>query len=173
MHLARFFLRLVAVLALALPLIWMVGAALHPPGEPLPRTLRLLPEAPSFENFRRGWAVVPMTRYTINSLVVVALPLLARRGRAVLVSLACLVVVAVAVSRVLLGMHFPSDVVGAVLLGLLVALAAAPLAGTGWAAVPRPDPEDVATGPLPVIRLGRRLPPRPSGLRLVPGSRPR
>ena len=42
---------------------------------------------------------------------------------------AVLVIVAVAVSRVLLGVHYPSDVVGAILLGTLLAAVLVPVAG--------------------------------------------
>jgi undecaprenyl-diphosphatase len=42
---------------------------------------------------------------------------------------AAVVIVAVAVSRVLLGVHYPSDVVGAMLLGTLLAAVLVPVAG--------------------------------------------
>jgi undecaprenyl-diphosphatase len=100
-------------------------------------------------------------------LAVLVVPLLTRR-RWVVVTLVALVVALVGTSRVLLGVHYPSDVVGAVLLGLLVAIVLAPLAGPGWARIVRPDPEDVDTGPLPVLPFGRRLPPRPTRPRPVP-----
>ena len=61
------------------------------------------------------------------SLLVVLLPVLHRRGRAVAVVAAVALSVAVAASRVLLGVHFPSDVVGGLLAGSLVALTAAAL----------------------------------------------
>ena len=62
----------VAVLFL-LPLLWMVTAALYPPGVPLPTALRLLPERPTLENFERMWELAPLGRSTLNSLVVAAL----------------------------------------------------------------------------------------------------
>ena len=52
----------------------------------------------------------------------VAVPYLHREGRAVAVAAAALVSAAVAASRVLLGVHYPSDVVGGLLLGTLVAV---------------------------------------------------
>ena len=61
------------------------------------------------------------------SLLVVLLPVLHRRGRAVAVVAAVALSVAVAASRVLLGVHFPSDVIGGLLAGSLVALTAAAL----------------------------------------------
>jgi undecaprenyl-diphosphatase len=63
------------------------------------------------------------------SLLVLLVPVLDRQGRAVVVAAAVLVSVAVAASRVLLGVHYPSDVAGGLLLGALVAvlLAVVPL----------------------------------------------
>ncbi len=61
------------------------------------------------------------------SLLVVFYPALRRRGRAVAVVAAVALSVAVAASRVLLGVHFPSDVVGGLLAGSLVALTVAAL----------------------------------------------
>jgi membrane-associated phospholipid phosphatase len=56
------------------------------------------------------------------SLLVVVVPCLQRRGRAVAVVAAVLVSLAVAMSRVLLGVHYPSDVVGGLLAGALAAV---------------------------------------------------
>jgi membrane-associated phospholipid phosphatase len=61
------------------------------------------------------------------SLLVVLYPVLRRRGRAVGVVAAVALSVAVAASRVLLGVHFPSDVIGGLLAGSLIALTAAAL----------------------------------------------
>ena len=61
------------------------------------------------------------------SLLVVLLPVLHRRGRTVAMVAAVALSVAVAASRVLLGVHFSSDVVGGLLAGSLVALTAAAL----------------------------------------------
>ncbi|MDX1687777.1 MAG: carbohydrate ABC transporter permease [Candidatus Promineifilaceae bacterium] len=66
-------LRSVVALLFLLPLFWMVATALTPPGTPLPTSLRLLPERPTLENFGRIWEVVPLGRFTLNSLKVVAL----------------------------------------------------------------------------------------------------
>jgi multiple sugar transport system permease protein len=63
---------LVAIVFL-LPLYWMLGAALHPLGTPLPKSWQLLPPDPTFENFKRAWQLVPIGRFTLNSLLVVTL----------------------------------------------------------------------------------------------------
>jgi multiple sugar transport system permease protein len=56
-----------------LPFIWMLSAALHPVGAPLPSSLRLLTSAPTARNFLRVWNLVPLGRFTLNSLQVVLL----------------------------------------------------------------------------------------------------
>ncbi|MDX1614018.1 MAG: carbohydrate ABC transporter permease [Candidatus Promineifilaceae bacterium] len=73
----RFALRAVAAALFVLPILWMVAAALHPPGVALPRSLSLLPEDPSLATFGRVWDLVPLGRFGLNSLLVaaVAVPL--------------------------------------------------------------------------------------------------
>lgn len=56
-----------------LPLFWMVSAALLPLGRPLSQTFRLLPSAPTLENFVRIWDMVPLARFTLHSLVIAAI----------------------------------------------------------------------------------------------------
>jgi multiple sugar transport system permease protein len=72
-----FILRLLTVIIFLLPLFWMVGAALHPQGVPLPRSLHLLPERITLENFGRVWRLVPIGRFLLNSLLinVIAVPI--------------------------------------------------------------------------------------------------
>jgi len=84
--------RLVVALLFLLPLLWMAAAALHPPGVPLPRSLQLLPEQPTGRNFLRVLEIAPMLRYTLNSLVVVALavPLTLLTGSWAGLGMACL-----------------------------------------------------------------------------------
>ena len=64
---------IVVVIVFLLPLLWMVAAAFHPRGVPLPTTLRLLPESPSWSNFQRIFAIAPFGRFTLNSLLVTAI----------------------------------------------------------------------------------------------------
>lgn len=65
-------LRAAVALIFLLPLFWMVTAALHPPGVPLPVSMRLLPERPTLDNLGRIWELAPIGRYTLNSLLVIA-----------------------------------------------------------------------------------------------------
>lgn len=62
----------VAILFL-LPIFWMIAAALHPLGVPLAQELTLFSGVPTLENFGRVWQMVPIGRYALNSLLVVAL----------------------------------------------------------------------------------------------------
>lgn len=68
-----FFLRLLLAVVFLMPLFWMISAALYAPGSPLPTTIRLLPETPSWGNFVRVWELVPIGRFVLNSFLVVAL----------------------------------------------------------------------------------------------------
>lgn len=70
-------LRLLAALVFLLPIFWLLSASLHPRGVPLPQTLRLLPADLTLANYGRIWQLVPLTRFTLNSLLVVgtAVPL--------------------------------------------------------------------------------------------------
>lgn len=65
--------RLFVSILFLLPLLWMSAAALHPPGTPLPTSLQLLPAQPTASNFARVAALLPLARFTLNSLLVVAL----------------------------------------------------------------------------------------------------
>ncbi len=66
-------LRLLVAIIFLLPLLWMITASLHPPGEPLPTSLRLLPVRPTLAHYGRIFQLLPLGRYTLNSLLVVAL----------------------------------------------------------------------------------------------------
>lgn len=55
------------------PLLLMLSGSLRGVGLPPPRGLEVLPAEPSVESFRRLFALLPVGRYLLNSLVVVAL----------------------------------------------------------------------------------------------------
>lgn len=80
------------------------------------------------------------------SLLIVLFPVLHRRGRIVGVVSAITLAVAVAVSRVLLGVHNPSDVIGGLLTGSLVALTAAALLLPPLGPRPGPHPPQPRPG---------------------------
>lgn len=61
------------------------------------------------------------------SALILAAPRLAPRPRLYAVTLASLAIIAVSTSRVLLGVHYPSDVLGGTLLGIACALGTAPI----------------------------------------------
>lgn len=65
--------RLLAAILFLLPILWMAAAALRPLGVPLPQKLTLFSAVPTLENFSRVWELVPIGRYTLNSLLVVLL----------------------------------------------------------------------------------------------------
>lgn len=65
--------RAVVAAVFVLPLVWMAAAALHRPGVPLPTAWRLWPAEVSGENFGRIFHLLPLGRYTLNSLLVAAL----------------------------------------------------------------------------------------------------
>lgn len=69
----RFWVRALLALIYLLPLLWMFAASLYPPDVPLPTSLRLLPSVPSLANFAEIFRLVPMGRFTLNSIMVVAL----------------------------------------------------------------------------------------------------
>jgi multiple sugar transport system permease protein len=55
------------------PLVLMLTGALRPVGLPPPRGLELVPPSPSFDAFGQLFALLPVARYLLNSLTVVAL----------------------------------------------------------------------------------------------------
>lgn len=68
-------LRLLVAALFVLPLLFVILAAFRPPGAPLAGPL--WPASPTLDNFRRLFAVLPIGRFTMNSLriVLVAVPL--------------------------------------------------------------------------------------------------
>ena len=68
-----FLARLLVALLFLLPLIWMISTALYPAGVPLPTSIQLWPDQPTLANFSRVAELIPIGRYTLNSLVVAVL----------------------------------------------------------------------------------------------------
>ena len=55
------------------PLIWMVSLSLRTPGLPPARTIEWIPQPISWGNYVRIFEILPLARYTLNSLVVAAM----------------------------------------------------------------------------------------------------
>lgn len=64
---SRTLIRLLVAAFFLLPLAWIFGAALHPPGIPLPTSLWVIPESPTLENFSRLSGYFPLARLGFNS----------------------------------------------------------------------------------------------------------
>jgi multiple sugar transport system permease protein len=60
-------------LLFCLPLYWAFIASLRPIGLPPATTVEWWPTAPAWENYRKIFEVVPLVRYTLNSLIVVCI----------------------------------------------------------------------------------------------------
>lgn len=56
-----------------LPLVWMLSASLRQPGLPPPRVFEWLPNPLVWSNYADIFALLPLARYTFNSVVVAAL----------------------------------------------------------------------------------------------------
>lgn len=63
---------LLMVLLFILPLWWMIVASVRPMGLPPPRTIEWWPTDPQWSNYAEIFRQVPMGRYTLNSILVVA-----------------------------------------------------------------------------------------------------
>jgi multiple sugar transport system permease protein len=63
---------LVVTAVFLLPLVWTVSASLRQPGLPPPRTVEWIPSSIALDNYARMMELVPMGRYLLNSLIVVA-----------------------------------------------------------------------------------------------------
>jgi multiple sugar transport system permease protein len=59
--------------AFLVPLAWMLSASLRSPGLPPPRGVEWLPAPVSWANYARLFDLLPMARYTLNSLAVASL----------------------------------------------------------------------------------------------------
>ena len=64
---------LVVAAVFLVPLLWLVAGSLRQPGLPPPRGVEWLPAPAAWGNYARAFEVVPLARYTLNSLLVAAL----------------------------------------------------------------------------------------------------
>src|SRR5688500_12820460 len=55
------------------PLIFMVLGSMRAPGLPPPDGFQLVPQGASWSNYRSVFAFVPLARYLVNSLLIVAI----------------------------------------------------------------------------------------------------
>jgi multiple sugar transport system permease protein len=117
-RLARQAVAVPVTLLFLLPLWLMVVGSLRPLGEPPPRSVSWVPASPAWSNYAEVFDVVPLARYTANSLLVaaVAVPLsvlvaswagfaiarLPRRSRVLLIGL-CVVVLMIPATSLLVG----------------------------------------------------------------------
>ncbi|MEA3335955.1 MAG: carbohydrate ABC transporter permease [Chloroflexota bacterium] len=69
----RFLLALLLAVIFLLPIYWALVASLRQPGLPPPQTVEWWPEAARWQNYADIFRLVPMGRYTLNSLAVVAI----------------------------------------------------------------------------------------------------
>ncbi len=60
-------------IACLLPLYWVAVASLRQPGLPPPRAIEWWPSAAHWDNYAELFRIVPMARYVLNSLIVVAI----------------------------------------------------------------------------------------------------
>ncbi|HZY40426.1 MAG TPA: carbohydrate ABC transporter permease [Anaerolineae bacterium] len=70
---ARTMLSIGVAVIFVLPLIWLITASLRQPGLPAPRSIEWLPNPIVPGNYARIFELLPLGRYTLNSLIVVAL----------------------------------------------------------------------------------------------------
>jgi undecaprenyl-diphosphatase len=94
-------------------------------------------------SFPSGHAMASTITY--GALVLVFLPILGRRGRLVAICCACATVLLIGSSRLLLGVHFVTDVVGGYVLGLAWLLAATSVFGI-WRKEEGKRPADLTEG---------------------------
>jgi undecaprenyl-diphosphatase len=122
-----------------------------------PRPVVDHPVATAFgKSFPSGHAMHATIAY--GALALVVLPLVAPAARRRLVALALLVILAIGSSRLLLGVHFLTDVVGGYILGAAWLAAGAAAFETWRQEVPASDREDDRLGssaPEPVTTYGR------------------
>lgn len=70
---ARTVLSIGVAIIFVLPLIWLITASLRQPGLPAPRSIEWLPNPIVPGNYTRIFELLPLGRYTLNSIIIVAL----------------------------------------------------------------------------------------------------
>ncbi|SEB78174.1 carbohydrate ABC transporter permease [Arthrobacter woluwensis] len=75
---------IVATLVVFLPLLWMVLSSFKQPGEIVTTDLKILPQAPTLDNYHTAMTTVPFGQFFLNSVIVTTV------GSAIKVSLAIL-----------------------------------------------------------------------------------
>lgn len=70
---ARAILSIGVAIVFVLPLIWLITASLRQPSLPAPRSIEWLPNPIVPGNYARIFEMLPLGRYTLNSLIIVAL----------------------------------------------------------------------------------------------------
>ncbi|NYE95245.1 sn-glycerol 3-phosphate transport system permease protein [Psychromicrobium silvestre] len=63
---------LIATLVVFLPLLWMILSSFRAPGEIITTDLKVLPQAPNFDNYATAATTVPFARFFLNSVIVTA-----------------------------------------------------------------------------------------------------
>ena len=69
----RYVIAIGAAVLFTLPLIWLIAASLRQPGLPPPRSVEWLPDPIVRGNYARIFELLPLGRYTLNSLLVAGL----------------------------------------------------------------------------------------------------
>lgn len=69
----RFIVGLAVGALFVLPLYWVIVASLQPTGQALPSRLIWWPDQVTFANYRRIFELLPLARYALNSVIVVAI----------------------------------------------------------------------------------------------------
>jgi multiple sugar transport system permease protein len=67
---------MLVILPFVLPLIWMIASSLRTPGLPPPRGIEWIPQPLAWQNYTTIFTMVPLARYTMNSIIVSSLAVL-------------------------------------------------------------------------------------------------
>lgn len=64
---------IIATLLVFLPLFWMILSSFKAPGEIITTDLKIIPQAPNFDNYAEAATRVPFARFFLNSVIVTAI----------------------------------------------------------------------------------------------------